>query len=217
MKKPLWMHWPGKAVALILILAAAVGAAMSVVVVLLRGDAVETEEYAWLTLVSVIGSWVILIPSKFWEGTKGDAVLRRVALLIAGLAVGAVAYGAADVLMIKFSDSPLPHVLHTRGLGGNRFYDPKDGSPLLLAHLAYFGALFAVVSWWRQANPLRRTRLSVWTTVGCVFWAWMIDLVWSFPQPWGLMVAAIISISVQLASPFVPEHERLARPAGQES
>ncbi|HEV3137651.1 MAG TPA: serine/threonine-protein kinase [Pirellulales bacterium] len=198
-----------------MILAAAVGAAMSVVVVLLRGDAVEKEEYAWLTLVSVVGSWAIMIPSKFWEGTKGDAVLRRVALLIAGLAVGAIAYGAADVLMIKFSDSPLPHVIHARGLG-NRFSDAKDGSPLLLAHLAYFGALFGVISWWRQANPLRRTRLSVWCTVGCVFWAWMIDLVWSFPQPWGLMVAAIISISVQLVSPFVPEHERLAKPAGQE-
>ncbi len=198
-----------------MILAAAVAAAMSVVVVLLRGDAVEKEEYAWLTLVSVAGSWAILIPSKFWEGTKGDAVLRRVALLIAGLAVGAVAYGAANILMIKFSDSPMPHLLNSHGLG-NRFYDLKDGSPLLFAHLAYFGALFGVISWWRQANPLRRTRLSVWFTVVCVFWAWMINLLWSFPQPWGLMVAAIISISVQLVSPFVPEHDRLARPAGQE-
>ncbi|MBI3840032.1 MAG: serine/threonine protein kinase [Planctomycetia bacterium] len=198
-----------------MILAAAVGAAMSVVVILLRGDAVEKEVYAWLTLVSVVGSWAILIPSKFWEGTKGDAVLRRVALLIAGLAVGAVAYGAADVLMTKLPDSPMHHVFGTRALS-DRFYDLKDGSPLLMGHLAYFGALFAVISWWRQANPLRRTRLSVWCTVVCVFWAWMINLLWSFPQPWGLMVAAIISTSVQLVSPFVPEHERLARPAGQE-
>ena len=198
-----------------MILAAAVGAAMSVVVVLLRGDAVEKEEFAWLTLVSVVGAWAIMIPSKFWEGTKGDAVLRRVALLIAGLAVGAVAFGAASVLMINFSASPLPHPFNAHGFN-SRFYELKDGSPMLLAYLGYFGALSAVISWWRQANPLRKTRLSVWTTLVCVFWAWMINLFWSFPQPWGLMVAAIISTSVQLVSPFVPEHERAARPAGQE-
>jgi len=40
------------------------------------------------TMTSVLGSWSILIASKFWEGTTGDATLRRVVMLIVGLGVG---------------------------------------------------------------------------------------------------------------------------------
>ena len=83
---------------------------------------------------------------------------------------------------------------------GKNFYDAK-GSPLLGAYLAYFGAMFAGIRWWRQADPLRRTRLSVWNIGAAVMGAWVVDWIWRFPQPWGLMVAAIISTSVQLAAP----------------
>jgi hypothetical protein len=198
-----------------MILAAAIGAVMSLVVVVLRGDTVEHEQYAWLTLVSVLGSWAILIPSKIWEGGPGDATLRRVTMLMIGLAVGGAAYLAAGALMIKFPDSPMRHVFNTRSFGTS-FYDLKDGSPLLYAYLAYFGALFAGVRWWKQADPLRRTRLSVWSTGVVVFAAWLIHLIWPFPQPWGLMVAAITSISVQLVSPFASTQDRVAPGSSRE-
>ena len=197
-----------------MIFAAVMGALMSGVAVLLRGgELVAKEQYAWLTLVSVLGSWAILIPAKLWEGTFGDQTLRRVAMLVIGLAIGAAAYLSADMLLITFPDSPRLHAA-TYNLGG-RFYDAK-GAPLLYTYLAYFGALFASVRWWRQADPLRRTRLSVWNTGVGVFAAWVVDWIWAFPQPWGLMVAAIISISVQLVSPFVPQHERIARQSSAE-
>ncbi len=197
-----------------MIFAAVICAVMCVVAILLRGgESIVKEQYAWLALVSLLGSWAILIPSKLWEGTLGDQTLRRVALLIVGLAMGAVAYLAADMLMITFPDTPSLHAVSSN-LGG-RFYDAK-GAPLLYAYLAYFGGLFATVRWWKQADPLRHTRLSLWNTGWSVFAAWVIDWIWAFPQPWGLMVAAIISISVQLVSPFVPQHDRVARTAGME-
>ncbi len=189
-----------------MILAAVIGAVLSLVVVLLRGDLIAKEEYAWLTAVSVLGSWAVLVPSKLWEGTHGDQALRRVTMLVLGMALGGLAFLAADWLMIKFSDSPSIHVDNDNFIG--KFYDAKDGSPLIYAYLAYFGALFAVVRWWKQADPLRRTRLSVWSTGVCVFAAWLVDCLWHFPQPWGLMVAAIVSISVQLVSPHVSSHTR---------
>jgi hypothetical protein len=198
-----------------LILAAVVGAAMSVVVILLRGGA-ELDQYAWLTMTSVVGAWTVLVPSKLWEGSQGEAILRRVVLLIIGLLVGAAAYGFADMLMVKFPDSPMRQLVNTHNVGTG-FFDPKDGAPLLYAYLAYFGSLFFVVGWWRQADPLRRTRLSIWSTVLSVMVAWAISCVWPFPQPWGLMVAAIMSTSVQLVSPYVPQPERAARPAGEEA
>ncbi len=192
-----------------MILAAAIGAVMSLVGVVLRGDAIEQEQYAWLTLVSVVGAWAILIPAKLWEGTSGDQTLRRVTMLVIGLGMGGASYVAANYLQVKFPDSPMRHLFNVRNFGTS-FYDVKDGSPLLYAYLAYFGALFAGLRWWKQADPLRKTRLSVWTTGVCVFGAWLAHLVWPFPQPWGLMVAAIVSISVQFVSPFVPQQERVA-------
>jgi Protein kinase domain len=183
-----------------MLLAAVIGGVMSVVVVLLRGDtSIEREQYAWLTLVSILGSWAVLVPAKLWEGKAGDQTLRRVTMLIVGLGVGAAAYGTAQALQVTFGDSPELHAEATSIAG--KFYDVK-GSPLVFAYLAYFAALFAGVRWWRQADPLRATRLSVWSTGTCVFVAWLVDCFWRFPQPWGLMVAAIISISVQLVSPF---------------
>ena len=191
-----------------MILAAAVAAVMSLVVTLLSGDAsIKREQYAWLTLVSALGSWCVLVPAKIWEGTPGDQTLRRLTMLVAGLAVGAAAFGAAEALKVEFGDSPDLHMEKT-GLV-SQFYDPK-GTPLVFAYLAYFGALFAGVRWWKQADPLRRTRLSVWSTGVCVLGGWLVDCIWRFPQPWGLMVAAIISVSVQLVSPYVAQHDRSA-------
>jgi hypothetical protein len=198
-----------------LIMAAGVGFAMSVVVMLLRGEG-QMDQFTWLAGTSVLGAWAVLVPSKIWEGHKGEAILRRVTLLMIGLAVGGVAYLGADSLLVKFDLSPTLNFVKPRNIG-SQFFDVKDGSPQLYAYLAYFGSLFFAVGWWKQTDPLRRTRLSIWSTVVSVFVALAITAVWPFPQPWGLMVAAVMSTSVQLVSPFVPPHERIARPAGQEA
>ena len=198
------------------ILAAIVGAAMSIVVILLRGEIIESGQFAWLALTSVAASWAVLVPSKIWEGREGEAILRRVALLMVGLAVGGAAYLSADTLMVNFPDSPMTHIVDARSIG-SQFYNVKDGMPELPAYLAYFGSLFFIVGWWKQTDPLRRTRLSIWNTIWAVLVAWGITCVWPFPQPWGLMVAAIMSTSVQLVSPFVPHNQRLARQPSEES
>ncbi len=134
-----------------LMLAAAIGAAMSVVVVLVtRQQDIEKEQFAWLTLVSVLGSWSVLTASKFWEGTQGDALLRRVVLLMVGLGVGSAGFYAAQELLIKFPDTPMSGVASVRISPreiGTGFFD-ANGSPLQPAYLAFFGALFALVGWW---------------------------------------------------------------------
>ncbi len=189
-----------------LILAALIGMVMSIVAVLLRGDtSVEQNQFAWLALTSVLGSWAVLIPAKFWEGTRGDQTLRRVTLLVLGMGVGAVAWLGAGQLLVEFTDSPQLQNVTLFDFSKN-FYDTKG--PMLGAYLAYFGALFAGIRWWRLADPLRRTRLSVWSVGACVLGAWIVDWIWKFPQPWGVMVAAIISTSVQLAGPQVQPQDR---------
>ena len=83
-----------------------------------------------------------------------------------------------------------------------------EQAPKLPAFLVYFAGMFVATRWWLQSDPLRATRLSVFSTAICVLWAWILHLIWPFPQPWGLMLAATISIAVQLASPWMPTSER---------
>jgi hypothetical protein len=195
-----------------MILAAIVGAAITFVAMLFHGG-IEAGRFAWLLIVSVAGSWAILVPSKVWEGSQGDPTVRRFCLLLAGLAVGGAAFGAGKLLLVDLPDMSR-HSVHIKQF--ESFYD-VNGSPTWQAYVAYFAILFPILRWWRQADPLRSTRLSVWSTAFCVLVAWGISQFIYFPQPWGLMVAAIMSTSVQLVSPFVPHEQRLARPVGQEA
>ena len=194
-----------------LLVGAMVTLAMSVVLVLLYNFSSQTtaqpEQIAWLVLVGMAGTFAVLIVSKFWEGSRGDAAVRRFILLVLGLGIGALSAGAAAALMV---DLPF----------GSKFPKPPDyslptsfygeyGHPLAMAHLAVFGTLFLLLRWWRQADPLRSTRLSLWSLLVCSVVAALVAGAWVFPQPWLPMVAAMISVAVQLSSPWVPPHERV--------
>jgi hypothetical protein len=192
------------------------GSAMVVVILCLvmvilnsfRGMAPQPEQFAWLSVVSALGAWAILIPSKFWEGVQGDSMLRRFMLMVVGMGVGGLSYAAAQALLVDLPFDPKfttgAHVELPRS-----FY--RDGTPLLLAHVACFGTLFLAVRWWRQADPLRSTRMSLWAAVFSVAVAWLTAAVWLYPQPWLPMVACTMSVAVQLSSPFVDIRRRFAR------
>jgi hypothetical protein len=192
-----------------LLMAAGVTVVISILVLLFRGQSPQPEQYAWLALVSTLGAWSVLISAKFWEGTRVDPSLRRFVLLVIGLALGAAAYGCDRLLIVDlpFDNSFVnPSVFKGSGLGRSLYsMYSSDGSPLLSAFLVYFGLLFLVVRWWRQADPLRSSRLSLGATVSTICVAWLINFFWPFPQPWGLMAAATISLAVQLASPWAGE------------
>ncbi len=187
-----------------MLLSAAVVATMGIVTMILRGGG-EIEQFSWMLFVGTCGAWAILAVGKGWEGRDGDSALRRFVLLVAGLGLGAYAFGIAELLMVR-----LPHdrdiVTGTVDLS-HAFYNPL-GAPTMLAYLAYFGFVFLIIRWWRLVDPLRPTRFSLWSTASCVFWAWAVSQFWEFPQPWGLMVAGVISVAVQLSSPWIPIGQR---------
>jgi len=188
-----------------MLLAAAIVLTMTLVMMILHDSILDgapwrPEQFAWMALIGMFGAWAVMVPSKVWEDMRGDQTPRRFVMLVVGLATGAVAFGLAGALMVE-----LPHNGDIGGTGplSLGFYDPR-GSPKAMAYLAYFGFLLLILRWWRQADPARSARLSLWTTGSCVFWAWLLSQFWQFPQPWGLMLAAVISVSVQLSSPWAP-------------
>ena len=195
-----------------MLFAAAITAVLVLIALLLHGQVLDGSVsgwavFAWLTVTSVIGSWVLLMLGKIWEGDDGDHYVRRFVMLLAGLAVGLVAFASAELLMVTppnqdhltarvFSDRQLPEWLFS-----------GDGQPLVAAYLLYFGGLFAVLRWWTQSDPLRSARLGWAATAVCVLWAWILSMFLPFPQPWGYILAVTISVATQLAAPWINERK----------
>src|SRR3954451_15418693 len=103
--------------------------------------------------------------------------------------------------MIKFS-----HVT-PRGLFGREMYDSSH-MPTLPAFLAYFGGVFLTIGWWKQCDPLRRSRLRIAPILLTVLAAWIWQLVLPFPQPWGFMLVGSIAIATQLSAPWLGPKDR---------
>jgi hypothetical protein len=127
-------------------------------------------------------------------------MLRRIVMLAVGLGLGAAAWALSGLLMVHLTDVWSPSF--GDGEFGVTLYD-SAGRPQLLAYLAYFGFLLAVPKWWQQADPLRGSRVSLWSAGVCALWAWLMNAFWPFPQPWGIFIAVAIALSVQLASPWM--------------
>jgi len=192
-----------------LLMAAVVSLVLCLVMTLVAcSDALESvftwTMFAWLSLTSIAGAWSVLTISKWWESDEGDPFRRRFVMLVAGLATGIAAFASSQFLGVHITDE----------LGIDTAVEfpagvvAGDGTLTLPAFVVYFAGLFAILRWWLQADPLRASRVSLWATVICVFWAGMIHLFWPFPQPWGFMLAATISLAVQLSAPWVSIQER---------
>ena len=130
-----------------LLVAAAATAAMCVVTMLIAAHSnnspVQPGQCAWLFLVSLAGSWVVLVAGKFWEGSEGEPMLRRFLLMTIGLGLGLAACAAADAFhAVLPADADLSrHTPFPSGLKlAGDFY--HDGQPLVMAHMAAFAALW---------------------------------------------------------------------------
>lgn len=193
--------------------AAPVVLVMTVVMVLVhgfRGWEPRLEQAAWLGVVGLASTWAVLIPGKIWEGRHGDPMVRRFVLLVIGLALGAGAYALASGLEVVLPRDPKLSPV-SRFAAPTLFYGP-GGQPYLMAYLAVFASLFAVIGWWRQCDPLRTARVRLWFLLVSVAAAWLVAELWRFPSNWLMMVACIMSVAIQLCSPLAAEHR--AAPAG---
>ena len=157
----------------------------------------------WMSLTSVIGSWLVLAFGKSLEGREGDEVLNRFSMLVIGMVIGAVAHFLSNWLLIEPS-----FLLEAQPIFGQRSSILYQGNnvPRLLASVGYFGALMSLMSWWKLTDPLRETRLSMLTTVSCVVTAILVHFV--LPYPRGFLVGAIIAMAVQIAAPWLGGQQR---------
>lgn len=163
--------------------------------------------YAWMTISTVICAWSILLLSKFWESTAGDQALRRFCMLATGLVVGFLSSGLADGLLLE------PTYLISDFDGLNDIFEDRfdalyetDGSPKTLAYMGYFGCLFVAFRWWLNADPIRSSRMSLFSTAVAILGAILVHAI--IPLPKAFLVAATTAIAVQLSAPWIDTARR---------
>jgi hypothetical protein len=174
-------------------------------------DSERAAMYLWLVAIGTLGSWAVLIPTKFAEGKLEDQVPMRVTLLGLGALVGVAAWSLGEILLLKPASFSEP-IDASGGLVSQQWLNlPETGrgaNPSLVVYMTYFAFLFLLPRWWRQAEFTRDNRLSLWWLSVSMFWAWVIHLFWWFPQPTGIMAAGVMAAATQLSSPWMPPSRR---------
>ncbi len=164
---------------------------------------VETLSFTtWMTLSAVVGSWTILLVSKFWEAHRGDQLQRRISTLAAGIAVGLIVYALGAGMEVSPPENNFAK--YSLDLG---FVNSAKASGVT-SYLLFFAGMFGCIRWWKQADPLRKTRLSFLAIGFCLIGAFVFNHFWQFPLPWGVMLAGTISVAVQVSSPWLHPENR---------
>jgi serine/threonine protein kinase len=162
----------------------------------------------WAALVALSVAWIAIGFGKRWQREEGDWALRAFTQLTSGFVIGAFAYALSQFLMVPWDGLARQQLGEIPVHRWSGFFS-ADGQPLLPAYLAYFPLLMGMVQWWKQVDPLRRTRLSFLAVLWSVIAASLVHLLIPFPQPWGALIAAGASLAIQLSSPWINPAERL--------
>jgi hypothetical protein len=172
----------------------------------------------WTATTATFASWALMIPGQLAEARMEDHAPLRFTQLLLGAFVGLASWALASSLWLEIPASrdfsPGPNESVASELFG-QIYDPVqqgyNGGAVNMPpamYAAYFACFFVLLRWWRLAETTRATRVSLWSTAWCAFVGWAMTFFWWFPQPTGLLLAAVIAFTVQLSSPWLSPSRR---------
>jgi eukaryotic-like serine/threonine-protein kinase len=143
------------------------------------------QQAAYLYGMSLLGTWITLVPSKVLEGRKLDMTMRRLIALAAGFVLGGIGIALAQCLHLGFDES---HQF---------FKHPKN------LEVAYFGGLYALsAGWWSLVRRDRDSRFRFWPILATALVATVLIPVWPYERQDGIAIAALIATASQLVSPW---------------
>ena len=131
-------------------------------------------------------------------------------MLTLGVVIGFASFFFAEALNMDWSTQNSFNVAANISPFSQDAFSP-GGVPKLLAQIAFFSGLFIVLRWWKNADPIRRTRFNLLGIGMCLIWAVIIGQLFFFPQPWAMVIAVVIAASTQIASPWLHPEKREKR------
>ncbi len=170
-------------------------------------EALFAGTYLWLSAMAV------MMPVRITEGRGLSGFERRLSSGVVGLAVGLLAAGLAEFLMLQ--DWSLL-TISSEGLLG--WTNPESSRLLVVSSrqtpsvsgFAAFSCLLMVArSWWRQADSFRRVRLRIVSVLFSMVVGMLVCIAIPFPLTLGMMLAMALSVVVQLSSSWTPPEHRI--------
>jgi hypothetical protein len=157
---------------------------------LFEGNTLQLEQYVW-TATTMFAAAALFVLVEKWPGVDyGRRHGHRLRHGLIGVAAGCVSWCLADYLHVT-----LPSEFGLSGVGIGSWPECYvDGRPTALAFIGYFGLTFCVVDWNAQLHRRRRQLWSFSQTAATAFWAWLVHLLFPFPQLWGILVVAGCSL-----------------------
>jgi hypothetical protein len=166
--------------------------------------------FACATVVATLGSWAILVVGKLFESEKGEWLARRFTMLAIGLLVGFVAVGVGSMLdMGGILSSHASNQTTQLPFFQDHLHMIRDGQLKWPALVCCFCGLFVILRWWRQADPVRKTRLSIVGVGICIVWAVIFGSIFGVDLVWISLVAGMMAVATQLASPWIHPKRRI--------
>lgn len=157
--------------------------------------------YTWMAITCSTACIAVLSAAKFLETQiEENHIQRRLIMLGIGLLTGIVSIVTANLFQVD-----LTFVNFSRPDFASRFGIPM---PVIPAWLIFFVALFGVMRWWRVADPIRNSRLRLWAVGICLVWATALSQLLGLPLINSCILAVAVSVSVQLASPWLSQSQR---------
>ncbi len=163
---------------------------------------------AWVTLTATAACWSILICSKQWETSTGENLVRRFWMLVVGLLVALFSFGVSQAIEMDLSKLAVESDSNLFGSDFQKKLFDADGQPTLPLFLMFFGSVFAVLRWWRQSDPTRKTRLSIWSVCLSWFAAILLAEALDFPQVAACLAVVSAAVAIQLSAPWINQTER---------
>lgn len=160
--------------------------------------------YTWLTLVSVVGCWGILLANKRWDWRAGKSRWRHLEMMALGMALGLAAFFTAGWFYIDLTSL----TLETSPPFANGLNWVLGVGPLA-AYTLFFACFLGGVRWWQQCDPVRKARLSIAAILICMIWAASLSYLLPVPFTAVCIWAVVISFSVQLSAPWLDSGKRM--------
>jgi hypothetical protein len=159
-------------------------------------------QLAFLFLITLLGTWGVLVPTKLWEGRSVSWPSRRLQQAAIGLALGALGVGLAQ--WIRLFPSPVQQVDVPREVVSmtGAALRPDLG---LAAFAGYFALVFGLNGWWKLTGRDRPSRFRFWPVMKAGAVAGLLGLAWPSPQPWAVIPVVLIAVVSQVVSPWSRE------------
>lgn len=174
-----------------------------------RRPQTPTPEFmAMFTATSLAGTWLILFANQLQQRSTWVKRNPRKTFLAAGMLLATIASSLHQYLLVDYAQ-PGRFGSAFRNIGVHSLVDPST-NPTWLGYAVFFGGLLFWRGWSQDMSPRRNRQLSFGRLVTCGFAAWLLTVMFAFPQGPAILWAVTISAAVQLATPLAPPVRRVA-------